>query len=166
MPLPQDAAPDALPALARGNGDLAAYRGKAVGCGPTGSRRPLPSVPVEQRRLQEGKEGVGRSGAEVWSRPAGCTFMCPRRGGAAAVTLGPPGSGQRPGSASAFLPRRPRRSGRAGPPPALPAGDAPTAARTAPRPGCAGPSPGAGAALAPPAVGWCPGTVGIPRPSK
>lgn len=80
--------------------------------------------PRSPRSRGRKRAGGGKSGAAMWNRAAARTFMCPRRGGAAAVIPGPPGEGQRPGSASA-LPAWPPPA--CGPPPALPAGDAPTA---------------------------------------
>lgn len=150
MPLPQDAAPDALPDLARGKGDLAAYRGKAAGCGPTGSRRPSPSVPGEQRRRQERRRQERRrrrqerrSGVQSPGRPA--ALLC------AHGEAGPRGDSPPAGAAARrlrFLPPTPGRP-RAGAPPALPAGNAPTVGRdTTPGLACPSPSPGAGGSSA------------------
>lgn len=103
MPLPRDAAPDALPALARGNGDLAAYRGRAAGCGPTGSRRPWPSVPRSRGGCKKTTEG--RSGGGVWNLSAASPhFYVPweRRGRSGDTVPPPPTSGAGQRSASAF----------------------------------------------------------------
>lgn len=164
MPLPRDAAPDALPALARGNGDLAAYRGRAAGCGPTGSRRPWPSVPRSRGGCKKTTEG--RSGGGVWNLSAASPhFYVPwERRGRSGDTVPPrpprvPANVQPPLFAS-----RPRRSHRPGPP------------LLCPRQHRARTEPGAGAALPPPAGArgiWCPSfqqaarqIVKLPEPSE
>lgn len=123
-----------------------------------------PRCPGAEEAARRRQKAGAAEGCGTCQQPAR-TFMCPGRGGAAAVTLCPPRPPRVPANVQPPLfASRPRRSHRPGPP------------LLCPRQHRARTEPGAGAALPPPAGArgiWCPSfqqaarqIVKLPEPSE